>query len=91
MERLTQPPVYEPQQDLIRRTCRDAEELIANARDDAEAYSILDAACEEFRRECQSGIAILALREYLAGVIRNSPHPFPGNVKKDTPSDGAHG
>jgi len=73
METLSRPPLYEPQQELIRHACREAEERIAGARDNAEALRIRDEVCDRFGRECQSTIVVRALRDYLTEVIRGFP------------------
>jgi hypothetical protein len=73
METLTRPPVNERQQELIRRTCLEAEERIARARDRGEALLIREQVCERFGRECQSAFVVHALRHHLMEVIRALP------------------
>jgi hypothetical protein len=84
METLTRPPVYERQQELIRQTCREAEERIAGARDRGEALLIREQVCERFGRECQSPVVVHALRRYLMEVIRSIP------AKTDQSHTGVH-
>jgi hypothetical protein len=91
MERLHRPPVSEQQEELILRTCREAESRIAGAPDEATALRIRDSMCERLALECQSAIVVRAARDHVTAMIRKS-WPSEGNlaiatgIKKGTAS-----
>ncbi len=57
------------QVELLRRYCTEADTLIQNAANAAEARSLAERLCRRFRDECESPLVVNATRDYIEGTI----------------------
>lgn len=69
MENLTRHAAYDPQHELLKRYCKQAEHEIAKAPDLSAALRAKERLCADLERECASAIVVTGTRSYLDKII----------------------
>lgn len=64
----------DPQAELVRRYCGEAEDVIANARTPEEAAEAGSEYCRKLRADCSSGLIVHATEEYIASLVKARFH-----------------
>jgi hypothetical protein len=59
----------DPQQDLLRTYCSQAEELLKTATSAEQAREMSERICGQFQNECESSLVINATRAFVEDVI----------------------
>lgn len=69
MEQLTKLPKPDPQAELLKSYCAEAETLIMTASSEEEAKVLGRQLCSKFRGECSSALVVNATEKYIDNII----------------------